>query len=58
MDGAVLFECAANLSDIKADEVSDLDVGDLALCLHLPEPAQGWSALVIEQQFEQTLRAD
>jgi len=53
-----LFECAANLSDIKADEVSDLDVGDLALCLHLPEPAQGWSALVIEQQFEQTLSAD
>ena len=58
MNGAVLFEGGTNLLYVEADKVSDLDVGDLPLRLHLTEPTQGRTALVIKEEFEQTFSAD
>ena len=58
MHGAVFFEGRAHLGDVETDEVSDLDVGDFPLRLHLTEPAQGRTALVVKEEFEQTFSAD
>ena len=58
MHGAVLFESLADVHDIKADEVADLDIGDLALRLHLAKPSQGRPALIVEEEFEQAFCAD
>lgn len=58
MDGAVLFEGGADLLHVEADEMPDLDVGDLALGLHLAEPTQGRPAVFVEEEFQEALASN
>jgi hypothetical protein len=54
----VVGKGAADLLDIEADEVSDLDVGDPALGLHLADPAQGGATGLVEEGFKKALSVD
>lgn len=58
MNSAVFFEGFAHVLDVETDEVPELDVGDLALGLHLAEPAQGGPTVFIEEDFEEAFGAD
>ena len=58
MNGAIIFEGGTNLIDIESDKVANLDIGDLPLRLHMAEPAQGWSAVFVEEEFEEAFGAD
>jgi hypothetical protein len=51
MNGAVLFEGGANLVHVESDEMADLDVGNLALGLHLAEPTQRRPTVFVEEKF-------
>jgi len=58
MNGAVLFEGGADLVHVEADEMADLDVRNLPLGLHLAQPAQGRSAVFVEEEFQKAFAPD
>lgn len=40
MNGAVVTQSLPDLLDVETNEMAEFDVGDLALGLHLSEPAE------------------
>ena len=51
MNCAVVLESGANLVHVETNEVPDLDVGNLALGLHLAEPTQRRPTVFVEEKF-------
>ena len=58
MNGAVVLESGADLVHVEADEVADLDVGNLSLSLHLAEPTQRRPTVFVEEDLKEAFAPD
>mgnify|MGYP000335304941 CR=1 FL=1 len=58
MNGAVVLESGADLVHVEAYEVSDLDVGNLSLSLHLAEPTQRRPTVFVEEDLKEAFAPD